>query len=90
MGDFLKALIKLGAAGVKAKAKEVKGVRLHSKRAQELFQEIMNRGIDYYAGFAIKDLLDYSKEIEISAERYCRISSPEDSVFDRYLIPDSQ
>jgi len=90
MGDFLKALIKLGAAGVKAKTKESKGVTLHSKRAQELFQGIMKQGTHHYAGFAIKDLLDYSEEIEISAEKYCRISSPEGSIFDRYLIPDSQ
>tara|TARA_B100000029_G_scaffold115257_1_gene107729 strand:+ start:115 stop:651 length:537 start_codon:yes stop_codon:yes gene_type:complete len=88
MGDFLKALIKLGAAGVKAKAKELKGVTLHSRRAQELFDGILDRGFNYYAGFYIQDLLTYSKDIELNAQRYCENSFPEGSVFDKYLIPD--
>ncbi len=88
MADFLKALIKLGAAGVKAKTKEEKGVIIHSQRAQELFDSLLKRDVSCYAGFDIADLFNYSSDIEINAGRYCRNSKPDESVFDRFLKPD--
>jgi len=90
MADFLKALIKLGAAGVKAKVKEEKGVIIHSQRAQELFDSLLKRDVSYYAGFDIADLFNYSQDIEMNAVRYCEKSTPNTSVFDRFLIPDKR
>ncbi|HEY5311935.1 MAG TPA: DUF309 domain-containing protein, partial [Pirellulales bacterium] len=39
-GDFIKGLIKLAAAGVKAREGRPEGVRTHGRRAAELFQQI--------------------------------------------------
>src|SRR5262245_57964835 len=38
--DFLKGLIKLAAAGVKAREGRAAGVRQHAERARELFQDV--------------------------------------------------
>lgn len=40
MADFLKALIKLAAAGVKAREGQVGGVRRHATRADELLESV--------------------------------------------------
>src|SRR5207302_323032 len=36
--DLLKALIKLGAAGVKVRERQPHGVRIHARRASDLFE----------------------------------------------------
>ena len=40
LADFLKGLIKLAAAGVKARAGQPEGVRHHARRAAQLFHEV--------------------------------------------------
>jgi hypothetical protein len=40
VADFLKGLIKLAAAGVKARAGRLVGVQRHARRAHELFQSV--------------------------------------------------
>ena len=58
--DFLKGLIKLSAAGVKAREGQPVGVCRHAKRAVELFQSVsLLQASDRseFAGLGIKDLI---------------------------------
>ena len=69
MADFLKALIKLAAAGVKAKMGEAKGVRLHAERAEVLFQGLLRaKGSAPFAGLDLADLRAMAQEIGAGAE----------------------
>jgi hypothetical protein len=60
VADFLKGLIKLAAAGVKAREGNADGVRRHARRAVELLSSVMNMGssdpmLDHKALAAITD-----------------------------------
>jgi hypothetical protein len=65
-GDFIKGLIKLAAAGVKAREGRPAGVRSHAARAAELFQETANRlqslG-DSYFGLSLVELIDFATDV---------------------------
>lgn len=54
--DFLKALIKVGAAGVKVKVGQTKYAVEHFERAVELIQTVQNAVGDIYLGFDLKEL----------------------------------
>ena len=58
--DFIKGLIKLAAAGVKAREGQRVGVERHARRAAELLQSVVERqseGKTIYAGIVIDDLI---------------------------------
>src|SRR5260370_41482327 len=58
--DFLKGLIKLAAAGVKARQRVPEGVRGHARRAAELFRgttQTMAEGERRYMGLPLADLI---------------------------------
>jgi hypothetical protein len=58
--DFLKALIKLAAAGVKVREDRPRGVRTHARRAAEIFQRTANelgREQASYLGLCLSDLI---------------------------------
>jgi hypothetical protein len=62
-GTFLKGLIKLAAAGVKAREGKALGVRDHARRAAELFQQTAgdSGGRDSrYLGLGLEDLIRWS------------------------------
>ena len=64
--DFLKGLIKLAAAGVKALEGRPEGVRSHSGRAAELWRSVMRSfGTvdDLFTGFRTKELIGVAEEI---------------------------
>ena len=69
--DFLKGLIKLAAAGVKAREGNAAGVARHARRAVELFTSI--RG-DRQEGCALPDLIALAAAIEQAAPRLINTS----------------
>lgn len=66
IADFLKALIKLAAAGVKAREGNPNGVQRAANRAAEIFTELQSRESEKagaFLGFAFKDLLNLAANI---------------------------
>jgi uncharacterized protein len=64
--DFLKGLIKLAAAGVKALEGKPEGVQSHSGRAAELWQKVirsLGTRDDFFMGFRIRELIGVAEEI---------------------------
>jgi hypothetical protein len=64
--DFLKALIKLAAAGVKHLAGTPRGVKSHSKRAAELLRGVagaLGPETEYFLGLRISELVALAEEI---------------------------
>lgn len=62
VADFLKGMIKLGAAGVKMKTGQGVSARGHIERARELFQEVMKQKGEVFLGFNLKDLIQKTYE----------------------------
>ena len=58
ISDFLKALIKLGAAGVKLALNQVEAGIGHFERAHELFSEVLEKETRFYLGFDLEQLLE--------------------------------
>lgn len=58
IADFLKAMIKLGAAGVKKNIQQEQSARGHLDRAKELFQDVMAKEGEVFLGFNLKDLIE--------------------------------
>jgi hypothetical protein len=65
VADFLKGLIKLAAAGVKALEGKPRGVKSHGGRAAELFQRVM-WSTDQLMGFRVEALLAVAEAIRDS------------------------
>jgi hypothetical protein len=91
MADFLKALIKLAAAGVKMREGRPDGVISHARRAADLFRQVAAAvgGEDArYLGLGLRDLLDFSRAAEGQAPsaRPDEASAPR-VVFDFVLRP---
>ena len=62
-GAFLKGLIKLAAAGVKARAGRAEGVRSHARRAAELFRQVAAQAIPgqlRYLGLSLDELIAFA------------------------------
>lgn len=57
VADFLKGMIKLGAAGVKFQIKQPQNAVAHLERARELFNSIMNAEGSIFLGFKLDDLI---------------------------------
>jgi predicted metal-dependent hydrolase len=65
--NFMQALIKLAAAGVKAREARPEGVRRHSRRAAELFQQVAHQlaeGQSSYFGLSLPQLIAFATDIE--------------------------
>ncbi|MBI1901013.1 MAG: DUF309 domain-containing protein [Planctomycetia bacterium] len=65
-GNFIKGLIKLAAAGVKAREGRPEGVRTHAQRAAELFRQVAaqlpSRQTCYF-GLSLQRLVDLATEV---------------------------
>ena len=64
--DFLKALIKLAAAGVKARERRPSGVQRHAARAAELLeltQSALGTGVQYYCGLDLVQLRFHARTL---------------------------
>jgi predicted metal-dependent hydrolase len=63
--DFLKGLIKLAAAGVKAREGRAEGVRRHAARAAELFANVKAVGNQAnFCGLGLDNLLDFAQALQ--------------------------
>jgi hypothetical protein len=58
VSDFLKAMIKLGAAGVKFYIHQDVSAQGHKSRAIELLKTVLDREGEVFLGFEIKQLID--------------------------------
>lgn len=68
--DFLKALIKLAAALVKAREGKRDGVIRHGQRATELLQSVLRRGdSNEMMGLLLSDLIELAKSVAESPDR---------------------
>jgi hypothetical protein len=63
VAEFLKALIKLAAAGVKARERVPAGVQRHASRAAEIFQQVSEGNSDDFAGLNLRRLIAWSREV---------------------------
>ncbi len=64
--DFFKGLIKLAAAGVKARERRPAGVKRHAQRAAELFRQVarqLSSGQGSYFGLALEPLIDLAEKL---------------------------
>ena len=75
--DFLKGLIKLAAAGVKAREGRVAGVRRHALRAQQLFQQVLSQLTNEDGAvfrLSLPALLRYAAAVEENADALVHVS----------------
>lgn len=66
MGHFLKGLIKLAAAGVKAREGKPAGTRSHARRAAELFEQAQAElpdGMAIYMGLDMTKLAEGARRV---------------------------
>jgi predicted metal-dependent hydrolase len=66
--DFLKALIKLAAAGVKAREGRAAGVRQHAQRAERLLRGVQDAALPVRFGLSLRTLIAGAEKIAHSAE----------------------
>ncbi|RLA61475.1 MAG: hypothetical protein DRQ88_07930 [Epsilonproteobacteria bacterium] len=91
MGDFLKGLIKLCAAGVKAKTGQADPVKGHAKRARELFIKVGSQIHDqHFAGFSLLNLASQAEDISENAATYAQDAPIEGAIFPLPLYPQSR
>ena len=67
VADFLKALIALAAAGVKARADSPSGAAHHARRACSLFESLLAdtpTDSDHPLGFSLPDLIRHARSME--------------------------
>jgi uncharacterized protein len=66
LADFIKGLIKLAAAGVKARERRPEGVRRHALRAAELFSHVAKTlppGQSTYMGLSLSQLREFAAHL---------------------------
>lgn len=71
LATFLRGLIKLAAAGVKVRQRRSKGVRIHSRRAENHFREVQKQlgpAVKYYMGLSLDELIAFAQEIYVQAD----------------------
>jgi len=92
IGDFFKGLIKLAAAGVKARENRPEGVRRHARRAAELFRQLASRlpaGQTCYFGLPLQQLINLATEVTgRSAGLIVPVGTPVQIVFKFVLCPE--
>jgi hypothetical protein len=86
MGNFLKALIKLGAAGVKGRLQSEKAMLGHLERALELFNLVKEKET-FVAGFDLDELILYTKSLQEESSFYMGKALHEDTFLFPPLVP---
>jgi len=91
VADFLKGLIKLAAAGVKAREGRSEGVIRHARRAQELFEKVAMHSADdcHFMGLSLEELKQVARQTAATPPRLVQRDHPPpvERVFDFELIP---
>jgi uncharacterized protein len=82
---FLKALIKLAAAGVKLREGQPEGVRSHARRALALLDQFGSR--QRYMGVDVCELMRFAKGLAECPPLLSAARAPTDPVFDFVLWP---
>jgi uncharacterized protein len=86
--DFLKGLIKLAAAGVKAREGRPAGVARHGARAGQLFRAVAGElAAATYLGLDLNDLIAHADRLEQGIELAEPTAAPVAIVFDFQLCP---
>ena len=89
-GDFIKGLIKLAAAGVKAREGRIEGVRRHGRRAAELFGQVASHlppGQIRYFGLPLQLLISHATGV-VRGSVISPTGEPVEVVFEFVLCPD--
>ena len=97
IADFLKALIKLAAAGVKVRAGNTAGVISHARRAKQLFRQVAQAyrpalSIDSrWLGCDLEHLIAFANNIAAAPPTICHNKPlpPVEVVFDQHLCCDA-
>lgn len=80
---FLKALIKLAAAGVKVRARQIHGVRTHAQGAHEHFEQLSNIvKSDRFMGLSLSELAAHAKQVADHP-----FTDPEDDLKTKIVFP---
>ncbi len=89
ISELMKGLIKLAAAGVKARQAEPEGIRRHAERARAHFEAARRlSGVERFAGFGLGELMEFCKEVGRRAEDWpAHPGRVVAVVFERLLIP---
>ena len=88
--NLLKGLIKLAAAGVKAREGRAVGVQRHATRAAELFGSVMSdTGSDHYLGLNLARLITVAQTLQAHPAVRPTTAGPVELVFDFHLVPRS-
>ncbi len=86
--DFIKGLIKLAAAGVKAREGRPQGVARHAARAAELFASVRTaHGDGAYLGLDLDRLISIARRLASNPISPPRSTAPVEIVFDFELLP---
>lgn len=86
--DFLKGLIKLAAAGVKAREGRPAGVERHARRARELFQSVRTRvKSGNYLGLDVDRLLEIAADLPAHVHLSDARDAAVEIVFDFRIVP---
>lgn len=90
--DFLKGLIKLAAAGVKAREGNPSGVRRHGQRAAELFEQVARDGVagsGVFLGLRIDDMIGFARAVADDPPITSQAATipPAEIVFEVMLVP---
>ncbi len=90
--DFFKGLIKLAAAGVKAREGRPSGVRSHAGRSAELFRQIAGQlpaGHERYFGLPLPQLIGFAAQLASGSQStIVPIGAPVEIVFPFVLQPE--
>ncbi|MEX2114732.1 MAG: DUF309 domain-containing protein [Pirellulales bacterium] len=87
--DFLKALIKLAAAGVKHREGRAAGVRRHAARAVELFEAVAGQiKSSTYAGLDLQRVLAIARRLDTHLSPPVAADARVAVVFDFTLLPE--
>lgn len=91
-GNFLKGLIHLAAAGVKARERRPQGVQRHARRASELLQQTASDAAGHrrYMGLALSELIGFANDL-IDRPRVgtAEPGTPVEIVFQFVLCPET-
>jgi hypothetical protein len=87
IADFLKALIRLSAAGVKVKQGQERGIRDHSLAAQNTFKNIAKKiDQDLFLGVSLNTLIENVDKIQINIDNGYFLSKKEDNIVLEFII----